>query len=59
MSTNSENKPSPSIPYKGLAMGIGLIFGGLVGVFIGNPVIFAGGGLVLGLAVGLAIESRR
>lgn len=59
MSANFDNKPSPSISYKGLGLGIGLIFGGIVGLLIGNLIIFAGGGMVLGLAVGYALDSRR
>lgn len=59
MSANFEKKPSTSISYKGLCMGLGIIFGGLVGVFIGNPIIFAGGGLVLGFAIGSAIDNRK
>jgi hypothetical protein len=32
--------------------------GGIVGLIIGNMVIFAGGGLVLGLAIGYAWDQR-
>ena len=59
MSTQNTNKPSSAIPYKGLGMAIGMIFGGIIGLLIGNPIIFAGGGMVLGLAVGLSLESRN
>ncbi len=43
----------------GVAMSLGLVLGGLVGIFIDQMVVFAGGGMVLGLAVGLAIEKKR
>jgi len=44
---------------KSLGLVIGLLFGGLVGSFIGNPIVFAGGGMVLGLSIGIALEKRR
>jgi len=40
-------------------MSIGLILGGIVGLIIDNMVIFAGGGLVLGLAIGSALDTRH
>ena len=43
----------------GAAMSLGLVLGGLVGLLAENMVIFAGGGMVLGLAIGLALENRR
>ena len=43
----------------GSSMALGLVLGGLVGILIDNMIIFAGGGMVLGLAVGTALESRR
>ena len=56
----SKNKNSGKrISYTALCMAIGLIFGGIVGLIIDNLFIFAGGGLVLGLAFGSAFESRR
>ena len=45
--------------YTTLGMSIGLILGGIVGLIIGNLAIFAGGGLVLGLAIGSALDNRR
>lgn len=45
--------------YKSLGLVIGLLFGGLVGPFIGNPIVFAGGSMVLGLSIGTALEKRR
>jgi len=47
------------ISYTPLGMSIGLILGGIVGLIIDNMVIFAGGGLVLGLAIGSALDNRR
>jgi hypothetical protein len=35
-----------------------LIFGGLVGLLIDNLIIFAGGGMLLGLAIGAALDNR-
>lgn len=52
---NSERR----ISYTALGLAIGLIFGGIVGLVIDNIVIFAGGGLVLGLAIGSALENRQ
>ncbi len=46
------------ISYTALGLAIGLVFGGVVGLVIGNMVIFAGGGLVLGLAIGSALDNR-
>ena len=47
------------ISYTALGLAIGLIFGGIVGLIIDNMIIFAGGGLVLGLAIGSALDNRR
>jgi len=57
MSTN--HKTQKRISYTALGMSIGLIIGGIVGLIIDNMLIFAGGGLVLGLAIGSALDSRR
>jgi hypothetical protein len=46
------------ISYKALGMGLGLLFGGVVGLLIDNLIIFAGGGMVIGLAIGTALDSR-
>lgn len=53
----NKNQPSTQKSYKGIGIAVGLILGGLVGVVVGNPVIFAGGGMVLGLAVGTALDN--
>ncbi len=56
---SANNKSKKQVPYKGLAMAIGMVLGGLVGLLIENPIIFAGGGLVLGLSVGYALDRRK
>ena len=43
----------------GLSAAVGLVFGGLVGLLIGNPVVFAGGGMIIGIAVSTALDQRR
>jgi F0F1-type ATP synthase assembly protein I len=40
-------------------MGIGLVVGGVLGLLIDNLAISAGGGMVLGLAIGAALDQRR
>ena len=45
--------------YTGAGMGIGLVVGGLLGLLIDNLAFSAGGGMILGLAMGLALEKRR
>ena len=47
------------ISYTALGLAIGLILGGIVGLIIDNMIIFAGGGMVLGLAIGTAWDNRR
>lgn len=46
------------ISYVALGLVIGLVFGGIIGLIIDNMIIFAGGGMVIGLAIGYALESR-
>jgi hypothetical protein len=58
MSNNNSNETKIRISYKAIGMGIGLIFGGLVGLLIDNLIIFTGGGMVVGLAIGTALDSR-
>ena len=55
MSTNKHSL----ISYKSLGLAIGLVFGGIVGLAIDNMIVFAGGGMVLGLALGTALDERR
>jgi uncharacterized membrane protein len=58
MSKNHNEKTKVQISYKALGMGIGLLFGGLIGLLMDNMIIFAGGGMVLGLAIGTALDQR-
>ena len=56
----SKNKNSGKrISYTAFGLAIGLILGGIIGLIIDNIAIFAGGGLVLGLAIGSALDNRR
>lgn len=56
----SKNKNSGKrISYTALGLAVGLILGAIVGLIIDNMVIFAGGGLIVGLAIGSALENRR
>jgi hypothetical protein len=55
----SENSASPGgVSYVALGLAVGLVLGGIVGLVIGNMILFAGGGLVLGLAIGYALDHR-
>ena len=57
---NNDNKESNRrMKFAGIGAAIGLMFGGLVGVLIGNPMVFAGGGMVVGLAIGTTFDQRR
>ena len=58
MSNNHDREVPSGNKFTGIGMAIGLVVGGLVGILIGNPFVFAGGGLVLGLAIGLALNRR-
>lgn len=53
----SRNHNSKRIIRVGLGMSIGLFFGCLLGVVAGNLVVFAGGGLILGLGIGLSKDN--
>jgi len=53
------NTSQRKIPYRALGMALGLVFGGIIGLLIDNMIIFAGGGLVLGLAIGTALDNRH
>lgn len=59
MNKQNFQKPSQRNRFAGLGMAIGLVFGGLIGFLIGNPIIFAGGTMVLGFAIGAALDRRR
>jgi F0F1-type ATP synthase assembly protein I len=59
MTEKMEKKQNARITTMGVAMSLGLVLGGLVGILIDNMIIFAGGGMIVGLAIGLALEKRR
>lgn len=59
MSNQDTTKKNTRVSVLGAGMGLGLVFGGLLGLIVDNLIIFAGFGMVLGLAMGTAIESRR
>ena len=58
MSDNKNRTTSGGMKFTGLGLAIGLVFGWLVGTLIGNPIVFAGGGMVLGFAIGSALDRR-
>ena len=58
MSENKKRYFSGKMKYTGLGLAIGLVLGGLVGILIGNPIIYAGGTMVLGFAIGAALDRR-
>lgn len=53
-----ESTAPDAVSYTALGLAAGLILGGIVGLIIGNLIILAGGGLVLGLAIGYALDHR-
>ena len=59
MSGNNNQATKKGISYTGICLALGLVFGGIIGFVIGNMVIFAGGGLVIGLAIGSALDNRN
>jgi len=56
---SQKNNTQKKISCTALGLSIGLILGGIVGLIIDNMIIFAGGGLVLGLAIGSTLDNRR
>lgn len=56
MSENYNHQIPIKITCKGIGLAIGLILGGIIGLLIGNMVIFAGGGMVVGFAIGTALD---
>jgi hypothetical protein len=59
MSENNTRHSIGRMKFTGLGLAIGLVFGGLVGFLIGNPIIFAGGTMVLGFAIGAALDKKN
>jgi hypothetical protein len=55
---SKNNSTQKKISYTAIGLAIGLIFGGIVGLIIDNMIIFAGGGMLLGLAIGAALDIR-
>ena len=55
----SQNSTQPKISFTALGMAIGLVIGGIIGLLIDSTVISAGGGMILGLAVGAALDNRN
>lgn len=54
-----KQKPYRIMNYKGIGMAIGLIFGAGIGFLVGNPIVFAGGTMILGFAIGTALDQRK
>jgi hypothetical protein len=59
MSEQIKSKERAGITRMGSFMALGLVFGGFVGLILDNLVLFSGGGMVLGLALGTALERKR
>ena len=66
MSSESGNKERQEISYLGLGMSVGMVLGGLFGIVYGILLdnmafmtVWVGGGLVLGLSIGAALEARK
>lgn len=59
MSQDNASNKSASYTIVGAGMGIGLVLGGILGLLIDNLAFSAGGGMILGFAVGLALEKSR
>jgi hypothetical protein len=53
------NQRGVRITVMGVCMGMGLVMGGVLGLIMDNMAFSAGGGMILGLALGTALESRR
>jgi hypothetical protein len=58
MPGNDHRDPQGRLKYAGYGLAIGLVFGWLVGNLIGNPILFAGGTMLLGFAIGAALDRR-
>jgi hypothetical protein len=59
MSQEENTKRTANYTIVGAGMGIGLVLGGILGLLIDNLAFSAGGGMILGLAVGLALERKK
>jgi len=52
----SEKQVIKKMTRPGLSMVVGLIFGGFLGLIGGDLIVFAGGGMILGLCIGLSTD---
>jgi hypothetical protein len=59
MSEQMKSKKNIGYSRMGLFMALGLVLGGLVGLTMDNLVVFSGGGMMVGLAIGIALEKRQ
>lgn len=59
MSQEATTKKAFNYTIVGAGMGIGQVLGGILGFLIDNLAFWADGGMILGLAVGLALEKKR
>jgi hypothetical protein len=59
MSDQTKSKERTGFSRMGVFMALGLVFGGFLGLILDNLVLYSGGGMVLGLALGTALEKRR
>lgn len=59
MSKNQKDQSKIQNTYKTLGLGIGLVVGGLIGILVDNMIIFAGGGMVLGFAIGTYLDNQK
>ena len=55
----NKNNNQVRTTYSGYGMAVGLIFGGLVGLLTGNIPLSAGGCMVLGYAIGAALDNQN
>jgi uncharacterized membrane protein YgaE (UPF0421/DUF939 family) len=58
MPKNEIHSTLNEMTHRSLGLAIGLVLGGLVGSLIGNPIILTGGFIVLGLAIGSALDNQ-
>ncbi|MFO8037618.1 MAG: hypothetical protein R6U57_13425 [Anaerolineales bacterium] len=59
MAVKDKKQKSSQWSLMGACIAGGLIVGGLVGLNTDNLVVFSGGGMILGLSLGYALEKRR
>ena len=59
MTDQNKAKERTDVSRMGRFMALGLVFGGFLGIILDNLVLFSGGGMILGFALGTALEKRR